>query len=72
MRSWAKAQPRGINFQSEEERYRSHQVINLMTPIPLEPLCITFLRCAKQHTQIILLPIQNTGNLYRLASNTVE
>ena len=29
-------------------------------------------RCAKQNTQIILPPIQNTGNLYCLASNTVE
>lgn len=43
-----------------------------MTPIPLEALCTTFFRCTKQNTQIILPPIQNTGNLYRLVLNTVE
>lgn len=43
-----------------------------MTPIPLETLCITFLRCAKQQPQIVLPSIQNTGNLYRLVLNTVE
>ena len=43
-----------------------------MTPIPLEPLCTTFLYCAKQHPQIVLLPIQNTGDLYRFNLNAVK
>lgn len=43
-----------------------------MTPIPLELLCTTFLRCAKQNTQIILPPIQNTGDLYRFSLNAVK
>ena len=43
-----------------------------MTPISLEPLCTTFFRCAKQNTQIILPPIQNTGDLCRFSLNAVE
>lgn len=43
-----------------------------MTPIPLEPLCTTFLRCAKQQPQIILPSIQNTGDLYRFNLNAVK